>query len=146
MSEFDKCEERLFFITFYSPRLSNHPTHMITCDSEEDTKNFMPPLFCLSSSIVLNHLNSSRKSFCNLTKSALFCCLIFILCKIFLVSSQFGHLTLVQKENSLRKLKLLKKLAFAEVYILVSNNQVTLHFNLQNIPGFILVWSFDIVQ
>ena len=63
MSEFDKCEERLFFITFYSPRLSNHPTHMITCDSEEDTKNFMPPLFCLSSSIVLNHLNSSREKF-----------------------------------------------------------------------------------
>ena len=48
--------------SFYSPRLSNHPTHMITCDSEEDTKNFMPPLFCLSSSIALNHLNSSWKN------------------------------------------------------------------------------------
>ena len=45
-----------------------------------------------------------------------------------LVLSKLGYLTLDYIENYPKKYYLLKKLAFAEVYILVSNYQVTLLF------------------
>ena len=46
---------------------------------------------------------------------------------LYLVLSQLGHLTLDYVENFPKKYDLLKKLAFAEVYILVITYQVTLY-------------------